>query len=175
MTKRLLIASLALAAVAACTTVPTKDIKVTTDADPTVSFAGFKTYGLLGETDLINDAEGRWTGAPFDVSQRIQYLIDQQLGERGITRNTANADLLLVYGIGIDMDNIDLEIDEKTDYLTATNVPAGSLLIVLADSRTGVPVWVASASADIQEGADEETMQKRLDYAVKKMFEELPK
>lgn len=169
-----LVVLLTFASLAACTTVPTKDIEIETRADPTVNFTGYQSYGLLTPTGLIRDGEGRWTAPPFDIGARIEYLIDQQLGSRGIERNDANADLLVVYGIGIDMDNLDFETDEKTDELSLDNVPAGALLIVLVDPRTG-PVWVGAASADIQEGADEETQRKRIDYAVNQMFKELPK
>ncbi len=80
MKSRIMIAAVVMAAVAACSTVPTKDIEVTTDADPTVNFGGFQTYGWLGSTGMLRDAEGRWTAPPFDIDARIQYLIDQQLG-----------------------------------------------------------------------------------------------
>jgi hypothetical protein len=171
---RILIAAGIIVAVAACSTVPTKDIEVTTDADPTVNFGGFQTYGWLGATGMVRDAEGRWTAPPFDIDARIQYLIDQQLGKRGITQNNANPNLLVVYGIGIDMDNLDLKTDKATDELRLNNVPAGALMIVMVDDRTGALVWVATATADIQEGADEETMKKRLEFAVNEMFKELP-
>jgi hypothetical protein len=171
---RILIAAALMAVVAACSTVPTNDIVVTTDADPTVNFGGYQTYGWLASTGMLRDAEGRWTGPPFDIDTRIQYLVDQELGKRGITKNSANPELLLVYGIGIDMDNFDLKTDEATNELRLNNVPAGALMIVMVDDRTGALVWVGSATADIQEGADEETMEKRLDYAVSQMFKELP-
>ncbi len=169
-----LIVLLTFASLAACSTVPTKDIEIETQADPTVNFAGYQTYGLLASTGMIRDGAGRWTAPPFNVAARIEYLIDQQLGKRGIQKNDANPGLLVVYGIGVDMDNLDLQTDEKTDELRLENVPAGALLIVLVDPQTG-PVWVGAASADIQEGADEKTQQGRIDYAVNQMFKELPK
>ena len=174
MNSRVVFIVAALTALGACSTVPTKDIEIVTNADQTVNFGAFQTYGWLASTGLIRDAEGRWSGAPFNIGERIQYLVDQEFGKRGIQLNNADPELLVIYGIGVDMDNLDLKTDEKTDYLTATNVPAGSLLIVLVDARTGYTVWVASAEADIQDNPDEETMKKRLEYAVSNMFKELP-
>lgn len=174
MTFRTLVVLAAIVSVSACTTVPVKDIEIQTRADPTVSFSGYQTYGWLAATGMIRDAQGRWAGTPFDVGARIQYLVDQQLGKRGITKNDANPDLLVVYGIGVDMDNLDLKTDEKTNELRMNNVPAGALLIAMVDRRTGFTVWAGAASADIQSGADEETMKKRLEFAVNQMFRELP-
>ena len=174
MKAKTLLAVLALTVASACSTVPTKDIEIQTRADPRVNFSGYESYGLLAATGMIRDGEGRWAGPPFNIGQRVEYLIDQELGKRGIQKNSANPDLLVVYGIGVDMDNLDLKTDEKTDELHMENVPAGALIIALTDTQTGNVAWVAVASADIQENADEEMMQKRIDYAVSQMFKELP-
>jgi hypothetical protein len=49
------------------------------------------------------------------------------------------------------------------------------LAVILSDSQTGYIIWMGVATADVQEHPDMQTAKARLDYAVTKLFQELPK
>lgn len=160
--------------VAGCSTVPTKDIVIDTAAEPTVNFSGYSSYAWLGSALIVNDPEGRWSPAPLDANTHVRYLINEQLNKRNIMLNESAPDLIVYYGAGVDMDKLEFRTNDKTDNLTLQNVPTGGLLITLLDTRTGLVVWAAAASGEVQQNADADTVKKRLEYAVNKMFKELP-
>jgi hypothetical protein len=68
------------------------------------------------------------------------------------------------------MEALELGKDPKTKTDMLKNVPKGALVVVLADAAPRVPVWLGTATGDIQEKPDVEIARKRLDYAVSEMF-----
>lgn len=152
-----------------CATV-TKDIKVDAETNPQADLGGYKTYAWIGSAQIINDPRGQWEPPQLDADAEIRWLIDRELRERGFTEVNANPDLLVGFAAGINMEALELVKDpeKKTDMLK--NVPKGALVVVLADAATRVPVWLGTATGDIQEKPDVETARKRLDYAVSEMF-----
>ncbi len=159
---------------AGCSSVPTRDITIDTAADPTINFGGYSTYAWLGSALIVHDEEGRWSPAPLDANTHVRYLINEQLNKRNIMLDESAPDLIIYYGAGVDMDKLEFKTDDETKNLTLQNVPSGGLLITFLDRRTGLVVWAAAASGEVQQNADADTVKKRLEYAVKKMFAELP-
>ena len=157
-----------------CSTV-TKDIQISSEADPKVSFSGYKTYSWLGAAGIMFDEAGRWEPPAFDADTEIKFYIDRELRARGIAESGSNPDLLVAFAAGIDMDNIEFVKNEKNELETLKNIPKGALLIILVDADTGLPIWVGAAAADIQDNVDTETAKVRLNYAVTEMLKKLPK
>jgi hypothetical protein len=159
----------------ACSTVPTKDIEVDTEADPKVNFSGYKSYTWLGSAAIVNDPNGQWEPPGFDADAEIMYLINRELRKRGISESTTDPDMIIAFAVGIDMDALGLKTEPDTKMDTLTNVPQGALVVALMDSDTGFVIWDGVATAEVQRNVDDETMKARLDYAVTKMFKQLPK
>jgi PBP1b-binding outer membrane lipoprotein LpoB len=157
-----------------CTSVPTKDIQVEAQADPKAQISGYKTYAWLVNAAILNDTYGQWEPPAFDADAEIKYLIDRELRKRGMSEKSVDPDIMVAYAAGIDMDVLELKVDPKGD-INVKNVPKGGLVILLVDSRTGLPIWMGVATADIQDRPDTQTAKGRLDYAVTKMIKLLPK
>ena len=51
----------------ACTSTPTKDIKVDAEADPKASFSGYKTYAWLASAQILFDPDGQWEPRNVDL------------------------------------------------------------------------------------------------------------
>lgn len=166
--------SLALTLLVGCSTV-TKDIKVSAESDPKVSFAGYKTYSWLGAAAIVFDEAGRWEPPKFDADTEIKFHIDKQLRARGMSESTSNPDLVVAFAAGIDMDNIEFVKNAETELETLKNIPKGALMVVMVDGNSGQPLWVGAAAADLQENVDIDTAKIRLEYAVTEMFKKLPK
>ncbi len=160
---------------AGCASVPTKDIKVDAQIDPKANFSGYKTYAWLGAAAIVNDPYGQWEPPQFDADAEIIFLIDRELRKRGMSENTTDPDLIVAFAAGIDMDALGLKVDPETKKDLLENVPQGGLAVVLADSETGIAIWVGIATAEIQENPDNATVKARLDYAVTRMFKKLPR
>ena len=93
-----------------------------------------------------------------------------------MVEDSVDPDLLVTFAAGIDMENMDLDIDEDGDLKeTLSNVPVGALTIILVDANTSVVIWAGIATAEIQQSPDQEVIKKRLEYAVSTMFKHLPK
>jgi hypothetical protein len=82
---------------------------------------------------------------------------------------------VVAYAAGIDMEALQLNVDPTTEMKMVENVPQGGLVVALIDSDSGFVIWVGTATAEIQEDPDTKTVKARLDYAVSKMFKQLPK
>ena len=158
-----------------CATVPTKDINVDAKADPKIKFSGYKTYIMLGAAAIVNDQQGRWEPPSFDADAEIKFLIDRELGKHGISKSAINPDMVVAYALGVDMEALDLKMDPETKIDVLENVPQSALLIILIDRPTGFVIWAGSATAEVMETPDDETVKARLDYAVTGMFKKLPK
>ena len=156
--------------VTACTSPLVKDIEVDAEADPKANLAGYKTYAWLGSAAILYDPQGRWEPPQFDADAEIKFLIDRELRNRGIKEVAVNPDMIVGYAAGIDMEALQLVEDKETKLQVLQNVPTGSLVIVLLDGQTGIPVWASAAVADVQQEISSEDVRKRLDYAVTQMF-----
>jgi len=163
-----------LMALVGCSAV-TKDIEVSAEADPKVSFSGYKTYTWLGAAAIVFDEAGRWEPPAYDADTEIKFLIDKQLRSRGMSESTSSPDLVVAFAAGIDMDNIEFVKNSDTKLETLKNIPKGALMIILVDANNGQPLWVGAAAADLQENVDVATAKVRLEYAVNEMFKKLPK
>jgi hypothetical protein len=166
---------MAIMLVAGCATVQTRDIKVDAQADPKANFNGYKTYDWLGAAAIVHDAYGRWEPPQFDADAEIVFLIDRELRRRGMSQSSVDPDMVVAYAAGIDMEALQLNVDPTTEMKMVENVPQGGLVVALIDSDSGFVIWVGTATAEIQEDPDTKTVKARLDYAVSKMFKQLPK
>jgi hypothetical protein len=152
----------------------TSDIKVDTEGNPKIDLGGYKTYSWVGSAAILHDPDGRWEPPNFDADAEIMFLIDRELRARGKSETRVDPDMLVFYGAGIDMENVDFKIDPETDMEEMTNVPRGALLVVLVDTETEIALWGGVATAEIKQDPDPEVIRKRLEYAVKTMFKRFP-
>ena len=156
--------------ISACSTT-TKDIKVDRASDPKVNLKAYKTYAWLGSAEVLNDPEGKWQPAKFDISSDIKFLIDSELRDGGLTEVAdQDAEVAISFFTGVDMAAQELKSDPKTDVEIPTNVPKAALLVVALDIKTGYVIWIGVATGEINKGATVEESKARIAYAVKKMF-----
>jgi len=161
--------------VSGCSSIPTKDIVIDTQADPKANFSGYKSYAWLGAAAIVNDPYGQWEPPAFDADAEIKYLIDRELRKRGISQNSVNPDMTVAFAAGIDMNALGLKVDPETKIDMLAKVPQGGLLVVLVDGQSGFVIWAGAANAELQQSPDAKTVKARLDYAVTQLFRKLPK
>lgn len=154
----------------ACATNATKDIVVDAKVDAKADLSGYKSYSWLGAARMLNDPEKKWQPPKMDIAGDIKYLIDRELRKRDIFAVAENPDLAVGFFMGVDMENMQLKEDPNDHVEVLKNVPKAGLIVVLTDVETGYVVWMGVAEGDLHEGADDELVRKRLDYAVTHMF-----
>ncbi len=157
---------------AGCATA-TKDIKVDAETRSGADLTGYKTYAWIGSAQIVNDPRGQWEPPPLDADAEIRWLIDRELRKRDLTEVNRAPDLLVGFAAGINMEALELVKDSKAGDDSVQKVPKGALVVVLADAATRIPVWVGTATGDLQENPTVETARKRLDYAVTQMFKKM--
>ncbi|WP_428354617.1 DUF4136 domain-containing protein [Methyloprofundus sp.] len=149
----------------------TKDIEVETASDPKVNLEGYKTYAWLGSAEVLNDPEGKWQPAKFDISSDIKFLIDSELRSKNLTEVAdQDAEVAISFFTGVDMDAQQLKTDPATDVEIPENVPKAALIVVALDIKTGYVIWMGVATGDVKEGASVKETKARIAYAVNKMF-----
>ena len=158
--------------IAGCASSVTKDIMVNTEADPKVDFKGYATYTWLGSAAIVYDPDGKWEPPQFDADAEIKFLIDRELRKRGMTEDSLNPDMIVAFAAGIDMEIMEIDIDPKSDMVVLENVPMGALTVILVDANSGLAIWAGIATAEIQQSPDQDTIKKRLDFAVTRMFKQ---
>ncbi len=160
---------------AACTTAPTKDIQVDAEADPKASFSGFKTYAWFASAQILFDPEGQWEPRNVDIDAEVQFMINDQLRNRGMAEVSSNPDMLVAYAAGVDMTTLDLKENPETKEKLLENIPRAALVVALIDADSGYVIWLGEAVGNVQQEADEATVRARIDYAITEMFRLLPK
>lgn len=152
-----------------------KDIRVETEANPAVKFSDYKSYTWLGDIKALRDKEGKWQPPKMNITEDIKFLIDRELRKRGLYNYSEDADLAVVFFIGVDMENMNLKTDPNTKQEILENMPAAALVVALVDTKTKFVVWASGATGEIQQNRSEEIIRERLDYAVTEMFKKWPK
>ncbi len=149
----------------------TKDIEVESVSDPKVNLKAYTTYAWLGSAEVLNDPEGKWQPAKFDVSSDIKFLIDSELRSKGLTEVAdQDAEVAISFFTGIDMEAQQLKADPAKNVAIPENIPQAALIVVAIDIKTGYVIWMGLATGDIKEGATVKESKARIAYAVNKMF-----
>jgi hypothetical protein len=159
----------------ACTTAPTKDIKIEAEADPKASFSGFKTFAWLASAQILFDPEGQWEPRNVDIDAEVRLIINSELRKRGIAEVSSSPDMLVAYAAGVDMTTLGLKQNPETQQKLLENVPKAALVVALIDADSGYVIWLGEAVGEVQEQADEATVRARIEYAIREMFRLLPK
>jgi hypothetical protein len=154
---------------------PFKDVRVETQANPKVNFDGYRSYAWGVAAALVRDPNREWAPPNLDIAGEIKFLVNRELRAKGMTEVFDSPDVLVIYAVGVDMKALDVVDDPKDDSVQFKEVPKGGLMVILADPESRSVMWVGSAVADIMEEPTAELGEKRLDYAVKKMFKNLPR
>jgi len=151
------------------------DITVSSDHDPDFKIKHYKTYAWLGSAEIIADDHGQWEVPNFDADAEIRFLIDNKLRDHKLTPVKSNPDLIVAFVGGVSVvDAINVKNNSNMKEVDFAQIPAGALVIVFIDGKTGEPVWVGEATANVQYAPDEQTAKERLDYAVNKMLKQIP-
>ncbi len=157
--------------VSACTSSLTKDIEVESASDPKVNLKAYKTYAWIGSAAILNDPEGKWQPAEFDISADIKFLIDRELRNKNLAEVAdKDAEIAMSFFTGVDMEAKNLKVDPNTNVEIPVNVPKASLIVVALDIETGYVIWIGVATGDISDDATIETTKARIQYAITKMF-----
>lgn len=156
-----------------CASYPKDDIEVDAQADPKVKFSDYKTYAWLASAGILNDPQRKWKSLKFDADAEVMFNINHELRNRGMTESTNNPDLLIAYGLGVDMATMKFKINLESKIQFMENVPKGALFVIMTDARTGYVVWLAGAMSEIKNLAPD-IAKKRIGYAITEMFSKLP-
>jgi hypothetical protein len=178
------------AALGGCST-----LEVQTDYDPTADFSGFKTWawvpGRQAET-----GDPRLDNAILDG--RIRRAVEIQLAEQGFQKASASEpDFLVGYLAAIegklDVQTVDRYYGYGPGPARSYRYPPrwrsggvygsetyvyeyeeGTLILDVVSPRTRQLVWRGSATAEVNQTADQERRDERLREAVRKMLERFP-
>ena len=150
-------------------------ITVEAESATGVNFSQFRTYSWAGAAAVIKDPDREWTAPNLDIGAEITYLVNRELRARGMIEVGSSPDLLVLYGVGVDMQAMQVVEPAGEDAHRIERVPTGGVLVVLADAQSREAVWAGGAVAEVLKKADPAVAKARLDYAITQMFKELPR
>lgn len=153
----------------------TRDIRVNGAADKSINFAAYNSYTWLGDQASLHDPFGKWQPPKMDVAGEIRFLIDREMQKRGYQNYARDADLAVIFFIGVDMEAMQLKTDPSSGQDILNNVPAAGLTVALIDTKTDYVVWTGRAMGDLQESPSNEVVRERLGFAISEMFKQMPK
>ena len=155
---------------------------VTYDYDRTANFSSYKTYAWTRGTELTDKLN----------HARIVWAVESRLMAKGLTKvdpsadpdvHVADPDVLVAYHASFEKN---LEISGSThglgpfglgDRLGSARVQTvlvGTLVVDIADARTGAIVFRSVASSDIAPTDKPESRDKKIAKATEKMFKNYP-
>jgi hypothetical protein len=154
----------------ACATL-TSDIEIETHADPDINYNAYKSYAWAGSAQILFDPVGQWEQPTLDTDEEVRFVINRELRAHGLTQVDKAPDLLVAFAAGVDTSVLELKEDPESKKKIPTNVPKAALVIALIDANTGYAVWLGYAVGDAQQQQNSENIKKRIDYAVRKIFD----
>jgi hypothetical protein len=150
-------------------------IKAESVSDPKVNLKALHTFAWAVGVAAVRDPSGTWQAPDFDVPAEIEYQIETGLRDKGLVPVKANPDVYVSYVILANVEDAKLT-REKSGDLVLENASVGALVVELAEPSSLKPVWRAAVMGPLH-GATmpTEDRRKRVDYAVKQLFEKLPR
>lgn len=153
----------------------THDIQVASLPMNGFAASRFPTYAWAPGVATLSDPAGIWTAPAFDVEQVLRDSIGRELGARGMRFAVGQPDALVRYKIAVAIRQVPLRPSAGAEP-AALDVSTAELVVEIFDGRSGAPLWLGRANAAASaEGRPADEVQSRIDHAVKKMFEALPR
>jgi hypothetical protein len=151
-------------------------IRVNSYVERGIDFSTYRTYDWA-PADSWATGDPRLDNNAF-FHERIRRDIEQQLAARGFEKTASQPQLLLHYHASInqelDLDGADLPDGECRDCRPFV-YDAGTLLLDAVDARTSRIVWRGWAEGSLDGIDDQQWMEKRIDEAVARLLEKLPR
>ena len=158
-------------------------ISVNHDYDTTIDFSGYQTFDWAERASSQSNLDA--TGAADGLlDQRIRNAVNQILPSRGLNRDEANPDLLVVYHVGI-QDKVQVT-DWGYSYsryywgmgtrdIDVYEYQQGTLIIDLVDNQAKTLVWRGTGTKTIgSSSTSPEQQQKNINDAVGKILSQYP-
>ena len=171
----LLLTTLAIAALAACSSITTS-----ADYDKAANFSQYKTYAWKDTDKKQNEL----------VENRIKAAVDAQLQAKGLKKVDSNPDLWVVEHVRLSEQTQISTYDSGWGYgwgwrgyggygggmstTTVDKIPVGNLIIDLVDAKDNQLKWRGTASKTLDPSASVDDKTKNVNDAAAKMFAGYP-
>jgi hypothetical protein len=151
--------------------------KTSFDFDKTADFSKFKTYALK---------DGTKVGDPL-IDNRIVSAIEGQLAAKGLTKNDAKPDIVVVYHVAFDKQKDITSYNTGygaypyrwgggwgTTSVRVNEILVGTLVIDIADTAKQEVVWRGMGVKEVDTQAKAEKRDKNINDAVTKILKSFP-
>jgi hypothetical protein len=153
--------------------------KTSFDFDKSADFSTFKTYTLK---------DGTKVGDPL-IDNRIVAAIETELAAKGLTKNDAGPDLVVVYHVAFDKQQDITAYSTGTGYgrygyrwgggwgttdVRVNEILVGTLIIDIADASKNEVAWRGMGVKEVDVQAKAEKRDKNISGAVKKILQNFP-
>ncbi len=159
-------------------------ISVSHDFDSEADFATYKTFAWLqGPVTAVGNADAAKQQNTL-LDKRIRSAVEAEIQAKGMTADTENPDLLLVYHTGVDskINVTDWGYTYPTRYggwygdrdVDVYQYEEGTLIVDLIDAKTQQLVWRGNATKTLEDNPSPERMDQNIREVVGRMFAKYP-
>jgi len=153
--------------------------KTTFDFDKTADFSKFKTYARK---------DGTKVGDPL-IDNRIVAAIDAELAKKGLTKNDANPDVVVVYHVAFDKQKDVTAYSSgyggygyrygggwggSTTNVRVNEILVGTIMLDVIDANKKEVAWRGMGVKEVDTQAKAEKRDKNITEAVAKLFKNFP-
>lgn len=133
-----------------------------------------RTYAWMGAMGAVQDSLRMWSVKGVDVSAVTKNFIDREFRSLGY-EESENPELLVGFLILDDLKVLETIRRERGKGLPELRgVERGALLIEVLSARSGKTLWLAVATAESDPNRDLDTIRKRLQRTVERLFWTFP-
>lgn len=153
-------------------TYSTIDISTGSKTHAKYSYKG-KSYQWAGAKIEVKDPNGQWQPPTFDYENFITNSIKTELTKHQLKESKAASDLIISYGIDLNMAAIRVKNYGDANSELIFQVPEGALTVIIASRKTGKILWTGWAKADYKE-LGQDTAKHRIEYSISEIFKRFP-
>ncbi len=150
-------------------------LQTTADYDRGIDFSRYHTFAFKSVQDLHNDL----------MARRIESALAEGFAARGLIRDDANPDLWVVPHVRMSHETVIYTWDTGWGYgwrwggprltaATADQIPIGTLVVDLVDTRVKELVWRGTATDILDPKSTPDERERKLHHAVTEMLKSYP-
>ncbi len=151
----------------------TKDITTHTNEHKSYIYKE-KTFQFLEVKTQLNDPDNKFQTSGFELGNFVKQTINKELIKHGLKHSSSDADIIVSYGIGINMTAQSFNLFGNKEEGFLTNKPKGALTIIISNKKSHEVLWEAWTNAQYKQ-LETEVAKKRIKYAISELFKEFSK
>ena len=155
---------------ASCTSV-VGDIRTASHKFDDTNVRALKTYQWDLSMTARKDTTGTWATSDYDLNLALRRAVDKELAGRGYRQVESGADMRVALLLLASREEAAAAQARAADADSDGTLTEGALLVEISHGATGRLLWRGAARSESKKINSAAEVERRIDYAVSRMFE----